>query len=139
MTRLDCLNWRKPVELRLYVLDIELAVDRRELQVCDLVDLAQSVEAHLADPRRADLTAGTHGRGFDPADQVADRLERDRPFVRGPFKPVAYLVAVEGLTRSVALEDEECLDFIALVRCKSVIAARALAPPPNGSSFSRAS
>ena len=71
-----------------------------------MVELAQALEAELADPLRAELAAAGLDRQLDPVDDRLDVVGADRALVGRAQQRRAQLRPVEALALAVALADE---------------------------------
>src|SRR5581483_4205298 len=112
---------------------LERAVDAREADVRDFVQLAQRRHHALTDKLRRNLgTPHAKQLRFDVGDGRLDRLGRDRPLEAGHADAAAELLPVVLLAPAVLLDDEEPEPLGALVRCEPLPAAQALAAPADG-------
>ena len=111
---------------------LELAVDRREAHVGDLVELAEPLHHDGADAGRRNLALlGIVEEGFDLVDDPVELDGRNGPLLAGLREAHAQLVAVEPLAPAVVLDDHvgDLLDR--LVGGEPAAAGGALPPAPD--------
>ena len=95
---------------------LEFAIDRREADEGDLVDIPQDVEDSLADVAGGDFAIEVAGDvRFDFADNLFDLLVADRPLIACLFESAANPFAVERDSRAIFLDDAERRFFDLLV------------------------
>src|SRR5258708_8040900 len=110
----------------------ELAVDRGEADICDVVEFAQLFHHQFADLTRRDLhLAGRPQLRLDLVDGCLDRRGRDVALLTSGHQPVEELLAVEVLAAAVLLDDVEGDVLDPLVRRETLVALQAFAPPPD--------
>ena len=107
---------------------LEAAVDRREADVGDLVELVELLHHHLADLPRRDLALAERQHLRDDAlDRLVDELGRHRPLVQRALEAVAQLADVEVGARAVGLDDLRQPQLDRLVGGEALLAAGAAA------------
>src|SRR3954453_20249708 len=79
----------------------------RKLQIGPAVELAEPVEAELADAGRAQLSPRVADLSFNPIDEDSELPGIELALVGGAVEAAQELVPVEGLAGAVALEHRE--------------------------------
>src|SRR5690242_4065396 len=119
----------QPLDLLAKLLHVlEAAIDRREADVCDLVEFLELAHDELADAHRRHLALAAAPHLLDDrAHGRVDLLARHRPLLQRALEAGAELVLVERLAAVVALDHGRQLDFRRLERVESLAAVRTLA------------
>jgi hypothetical protein len=97
-----------------------------------VIEPAQTVEAELADPGGAELSAVLSQLSFDPLDQEAELPRVHVPLVARAVEAGEELVAIERLVRAVALDHPGDLRDRPLVGGEAMAAGAALTAPAYG-------
>jgi hypothetical protein len=105
---------------------VEVAVDRQEADVGDVVEALEEVERAPADLLARDL--GHLHLVLEAVRELAQLLLGDRALVAGDPQLVEQLVGVEGLEAPGALAHHQRLELRALVAGEAAVARAALAP-----------
>src|SRR5262249_26158645 len=110
----------------------EIAIDRREADIGDVVELAQMLHHHLADGLRRDVAfAEVFQLAHDLGHELLDAIRIDIPFAKRDLDRAHQLVAVERHAASVALDHHELTQLHALECRETEIAGQADAPAPD--------
>src|SRR5262249_8876802 len=120
-------------EHRLEILGLaEIAIDRGEADIGDVVELAQMLHHDLADRLRRNLgLAATLELAHDGRDDLLDALAVARPLAQRDLHRAHQLVAVKGNAATVALDHRQLTQLHALEGGEAEIAGDADAPPPD--------
>src|SRR5262249_25266451 len=104
----------------------EIAIDRGEAYIGDVVERAQRLHHHLAHGLGGDLAlALALELAHDLGHGLIDALGLDRTLAQRDLHRAQQLVAVERHAAAVALDDHELAQLHALERCKAEIAGQA--------------
>src|SRR5262249_49369381 len=110
----------------------EIAVDRREADISDVVQRPQRVHHHLAHGLGRDIAlALAFELAHDLGHRLVDALGLDRPLAQRDLHRAQQLVAVERDAAAVALDDSELAQLHALEGGEPEVAAQAHAAPAD--------
>src|SRR5438270_10209962 len=110
----------------------EIAVDRRETDVSDLVEARQRLHDKAADHIAGNVgLARTLQLPHQRVDDALDPIRLDRPLAQGDVDRAGELVAVERLALSVLLDDRQFAQLHAFEGREAGRAIRAEAPAPD--------
>src|SRR5439155_961081 len=108
---------------------VEVAIDRGEADVGDLIDLLQLADDDVADRRRGNLRLAERQQlALDPRDQRVDLRLADRPLGHGDAQARAQLLLVVLLAPAALLHHVKGGQLDPLVG-REALAARVAAPP----------
>src|ERR1700712_1019861 len=114
----------------------EIAIDRGETHIGDVVELAQMLHHDLADRLRGNLRlAAAFKLAHDRRDQLLDPLLIDRALAQADLYRAHQLVAVERHPAAVALDHRQLAQLHALEGGEAEIAGDADPPPPDHGGF----
>ena len=117
---------------------LELAVDRGEADIGNLVERLEPLHDHLADlARRAFALEPVLQLLLDLVGNVLEIAESDGALFARLEHTVDKLVLVERLAAAVALDNNERQALHNLIRCEPALAGKAFPSPPNGRAFVR--
>src|SRR5436190_3112958 len=110
----------------------EVAVDRCEADIGDVVELAQMLHHDLADRLRGDFAlAAAFQLPHDGGNHLLHPLWLDRALAQGDLQRAHQLVAVERHAAAVALDHGQFAQLHALEGGEAEVAGNADAPPPD--------
>src|SRR6185369_9898167 len=110
----------------------EIAIDRGEAHIGDVVELAQMLHHDLADRLRGNLRlAAAFEFAHDRGDHFFDSLGIDRAFAQGDLQRAHQLVTVERHAPAVALDHGQFAQLHPLEGGEAEIAGYADPPPPD--------
>ena len=96
-----------------------------------MVEISESLEAELTNPRGRQLPAGVASLPLDSIDDLVQGPRVDVALVGGADERAEKLLAIEGLAVAVALDDLQALRDRPLVGGEAMAARRALTPAPD--------
>src|SRR5207344_1586786 len=110
----------------------EIAVDRGEAHIGDVVELAQMLHHDLANRLGGNLgLSAAFELAHDSGDHLLDPLRIDRAFAQGDLERAHELVAVERHPAAIALDDRELAKLHPLESGETEIAVDPYPPPPD--------
>ena len=110
----------------------EIAVDRGEADIGDVVELAQMLHHDLADRLRGNFgLAAAFELAHDRGNHLLDPFRIDRPLAQGDLQRAHQLVAVERHPAAVALDHGQFAQLHPLEGREAEIAGDAHPPPPD--------
>lgn len=125
-------------ELTLELLHVaEVPIDRGEADVGDAIEVPQTAERELSDPRGLELATGRFDLRGDAVDDGLDARGLNRSLVRRPQQPSQQLLAVERIAAAVALSHVQLTTLVSLERREATTAILAGAATPDGGAVRR--